>query len=75
MAQGAKGRSRQLGPSGQSTNKTSFEHVKGTGGRLPAHDDDYLKYYAVGREARPDLNHLPRSSSVKSLVPLRFARV
>ena len=31
-AQGAKGRSRQASPSGQSTNKTSFEHVKGTGG-------------------------------------------
>src|SRR5208283_6051745 len=31
-AQGANGRSRQAGPSGQSTNKTSFEHVKGTGG-------------------------------------------
>ena len=32
MAQGAKGRSRQAGPSDQSTNKTSSEHVKGTGG-------------------------------------------
>ena len=33
-AQGAKGRSRQAGPSGQSTNKTSSEHVKGTGGAV-----------------------------------------
>ena len=32
MAQGAKGRSRQAGPSGQSTNQTRFERVKGTGG-------------------------------------------
>ena len=32
MAQGAKGRSRQAGPSGQSTNQTRSEHVKGTGG-------------------------------------------
>ncbi len=31
-AQGAKGRSRQAGPSGQSTNQTSFGHVKGKGG-------------------------------------------
>ncbi len=33
MAQGAKGRSRQAGPSGQSTNQTSREHVKGAGGQ------------------------------------------
>ena len=33
MAQGAKGRSRQADPSGQSTNQTKSEHVKGTGGR------------------------------------------
>ena len=33
MAQGAKGRSRQADPSGQSTNQTRSEHVKGTGGQ------------------------------------------
>ena len=32
MAQGAKGRSRQADPSGQSTNQTRSERVKGTGG-------------------------------------------
>jgi hypothetical protein len=34
MAQGAKGRSWQAGPSGQSTNQTSCEHAKGTGGPI-----------------------------------------
>ena len=34
MAQGAKGRSRQADPSGQSTNQTRSEHVKGTGGKI-----------------------------------------
>jgi hypothetical protein len=32
MAQGAKGRSRQADPSGQSTNQSRSGHVKGTGG-------------------------------------------
>src|SRR6516165_12654494 len=33
-AQGAKGHSRQAGPSGQPNNQTGYGHLKGTGGRL-----------------------------------------
>ena len=59
MAQGAKGRSRQADPSGQSTNQTRSEHVKGTGARLGAetHELRYLPPYS------PDMNPIEKAFS------------
>jgi len=48
MAQGAKGRSRQADPSGQSTNQTRPERVKGTGGE-PQRRAKASPWAAVGR--------------------------
>ena len=40
-AQGAKGHSRQAGPSGQPNNQTGYGHLKGTGGAAkPTHPPD-----------------------------------